>query len=223
MTEVPEHLLRRSRERREALGLAGPGGGESGGAAESGGAPAPAPAAIPADTGDGGDVVEQPAAAAAPAVVEPEPELVPAGPPPPDPGRSKNPLWVMPVLVGFPFWLMFYIGALSPPKATGPVDPLVLGAEVFKTAGCSGCHGASGEGGVGPALKGGQAKLTFPNEADHISWVKTGSGPFAGQKYGDPNRDGGQHGPATGAMPAFGGTLSQAQIEAVVKYEREKL
>src|SRR2546421_81985 len=128
MTEVPEHLLRRSRERREALGLAGPGGGESGGAAESGGASAPAPAAIPADTGDGGDVVEQPAAAAAPAVVEPEPELVPAGPPPPDPGRSKNPLWVMPVLVGFPFWLMFYIGALSPPKATGPVDPLVLGA-----------------------------------------------------------------------------------------------
>jgi len=221
MTEVPEHLLRRSRERREALGLAGPEGGDAG---ESGGAGGPdEPAAIPSGAGSGGDVVEQPAAAAAPAVVEPEPELVPAAPAGPDPGRSKNPLWVMPVLVGFPLWLIFYLGALSPPKAQGPVDPLVLGAEVFRSAGCSGCHGANGEGGVGPALKGGDATITFPNEADHISWVKTGSGPFAGQKYGDPNRPGGQRGPATGGMPAFGSQLSQTQIEAVVKYEREKL
>src|SRR3954470_7785144 len=153
MTEVPEHLLRRSRERREALGLAGSGGGDAG---DSGGGGGPdEPAAIPADTGAGGDVVEQPAAAAAPAVVEPEPELVPAGPPQPDPAPSQNPRWVMPVLVGSPLWLMFYIGALSPPKATGPVDPLVLGVEVYKSAGCSGCHGAGGEGGVGPALHGG--------------------------------------------------------------------
>ena len=130
MTEVPEHLLRRSRERREALGLAGPGEGESGGAAESGGASAPAPAAIPADTGDGGDVVEQPAAAAAPAVVEPEPELVPAGPPPPDPGRSKNPLWVMPVLVSLPLWLFIYANTLVKPSE-GAESPLTKGKTLF--------------------------------------------------------------------------------------------
>ena len=57
------------------------------------------------------------------------------------------------------------------------VDPLVVGAQVYRQAGCSGCHGANGEGGVGPALQNGDAKLTFPNEADHIDWVKTGSAP----------------------------------------------
>jgi hypothetical protein len=75
---------------------------------------------------------------------------------------------------------------------------------------------------VGPALTGGQAKLTFPNQADHESWVKTGSAPFAGKKYGDPNRPGGQHGPATGGMPSFS-SLSDAEIKAVVTYERDKL
>ena len=217
MTEVPEHLLRRSRERREALGLEGGGGAESGGESEGAATPAPVPA-----TAAAADVVAQPAAVATPAVAEPEPEPQPTYIKP-DPGRAKNPLWVMPVLIGFPLWVIFYVGALNPPKATGPVDPLVLGNQVYHSAGCSGCHGANGEGGVGPPLHGGQAKLTFPTEADHISWVKTGSGPFAGQKYGDPNRPGGQHGPATGGMPAFGGTLSDAQIQAVVTYEREQL
>jgi hypothetical protein len=75
---------------------------------------------------------------------------------------------------------------------------------------------------VGPKLAGGEAAKTFPNVADHASWVKTGSGPFSGQKYGDPNREGGQHGPAKGIMPSFS-SLSPPQIDAVVKYEREKL
>ena len=46
MTEIPEHLLKRSRDRRAALGL---GGGEAAPAAE--GASEPAPAATPATTG----------------------------------------------------------------------------------------------------------------------------------------------------------------------------
>ena len=215
MTEVPEHLLRRSRERRGAIG--GGGGGEAGGESA---APAPA-AATPAAAETPSAEVATRTSPGAPAVAEPEPEATYLAKP--DPGRSRNPLWVMPVLIALPLWAFFYAYAFSPKKATGPVDPLVRGAEVYKSAGCSGCHGASGEGGVGPALKGGDAKLTFPNVADHISWVKTGSGPFAGQKYGDPNRAGGQHGPAKGQMPAFAGTLSDADIAAVVAYEREKL
>jgi mono/diheme cytochrome c family protein len=221
MTEVPEHLLRRSRERREALGLAT---GSEGEAAPAAAAPAPAaeapaaatPAAVPAAA-----TPARPAAAAVAAAPEEAP--VPAYIRLEEKRRSKNPNWVMPVLIGLPLWAFFYAFAFSPPKKTGPVDPLVLGAEVYKSAGCSGCHGASGEGGVGPKLSGGDAKLTFPNEADQISWVKTGSGPFSGQKYGDPNRPGGQMGPAKGLMPGFAGTLSEAQIDAVVKYEREKL
>ena len=69
MTEVPEHLLRRSRERREALGAA-PGGG-GGGAGDGGADPSP-----PADEDDGekipaslltGQAATPAAAAAAPA------------------------------------------------------------------------------------------------------------------------------------------------------------
>jgi mono/diheme cytochrome c family protein len=53
--------------------------------------------------------------------------------------------------------------------------------------------------------------------------VKNGSAAVSGQKYGDPNRPGGQVGPSTGGMPAFGGQLSDAEIEIIVKYERDEL
>jgi mono/diheme cytochrome c family protein len=77
---------------------------------------------------------------------------------------------------------------------------------------------------VGPALAGGQAKLTFPNEPDHVTWVKEGSQSKAkGTPYGDPNRQGGQHVVKAQGMPPFAGTLTDQQIEAVVTYEREKL
>jgi len=70
MTEVPEHLLRRSRERRKALGLPVPGEGEGGGeeaapaaeAAEAGEPAAVSPAAADAPAAGGG---EETAAAAA--------------------------------------------------------------------------------------------------------------------------------------------------------------
>ena len=81
----------------------------------------------------------------------------------------------------------------------------------------------AGEGGVGPKLAGGEAKLTFPNEADQIAWVDTGSGPHKGQSYGDPGRPGGQHVAKTGAMPPFKGTLTDDQIKNVVTFEREGL
>ncbi|MES4793369.1 MAG: hypothetical protein C4321_10695, partial [Chloroflexota bacterium] len=70
----------------------------------------------------------------------------------------------------------------------------------------------------------GEVTKTFPNEADHVEWVKTGSiGKPKGTPYGDPNREGGQHTVQQGVMPAFAGTLTEEEILAVVKYEREGL
>jgi mono/diheme cytochrome c family protein len=125
---------------------------------------------------------------------------------------------MMPVIVVLPLWALLYLGSFGT-RGTAAQTPAQIGAGVFTTK-CATCHGATGGGGVGPKLAGGEAKLTFPNEADHIAWVETGSAPHKGQPYGDPNRAGGQHVAATGGMPAFKGVLSDAQIKAVVEYER---
>jgi mono/diheme cytochrome c family protein len=137
---------------------------------------------------------------------------------------SKLPPWVLPILVGVPLWAVFYGFAFSPPKPHAPVDPLVLGAQIYRSQGCSGCHGPNGEGvGTFPKLVGGQANLTFPNIADHIDWVRTGSqGKPIGTPYGDPHRPGGQHIVHAGVMPSFA-YLSPTEINAVVMYERERL
>src|SRR5207248_7886320 len=217
MAQVPEYLLQRSRERRAALGLPPSAGGEAaapaapaeGGetAAPEAAVPTPAEAPVPA------------VAAAAPAVTEPEP--VPYVEPPA--ARSGIPAWVVPVLALLPIWAFAYVGALNPASTAAPIlTPIQQGAQVF-AKNCSPCHGAQGEGGVGPKLAGGEAKLTFPNEADHITWVETGSAPHKGQPYGDPNRAGGQHVAKTGGMPPFKGQLTDAQIQAVVTYERDGL
>src|SRR5438046_5954439 len=126
MTQVPEYLLQRSRERRAALGLppsAGgegaapaPAEGEATAAAEApaaGGVPAPAEAPVPA------------AAAAAPAEVEPAaPPIVPPA------ARSGIPAWVVPVLAVMPIWAFAYLGALNPPSSAAPVlTPIQQGAQ----------------------------------------------------------------------------------------------
>jgi mono/diheme cytochrome c family protein len=215
LTEVPEHLLRRSQERRAALGL---GGGGAGGASSESAAPSDAAAAPAAAEAASSEVAPAPAAVATAPVVEDVEVYVP----PPAPAR-RIPLWVYPVLAVLPLWVFVYFGAYGT-RESGPVDPLVLGAEVFQTAGCAGCHGANGQGqGDFPALNNGDTLKTFPNVQDHINWVKTGSAPFKGKPYGDPNREGGQRIAKLGQMPPFAGSLTEAQIEAVVQYEREGL
>lgn len=219
MTEVPEHLLRRSRERREALGLAT---GEGGGAPAAPAEASPAPAA-------GGDE-GQPSAAPVPAAAAAAP-AVPAEPPKPqlppyvaELRRTRIPMWVMPVLVVLPFWGFLYVGAFASHKVEEQQTPMELGAEVYRSAGCSACHGGSGEGASGPALAGEDVELTFPDAADHAEWVRTGSqGKPVGTPYGDPDREGGQRTVQQGSMPAFSGTLTPEQIDAVVLFEREGL
>jgi mono/diheme cytochrome c family protein len=214
VTEVPEYLLERSRQRRAALGLPGgdaPAGGGSGAApaAPAGGGSAVATAEAPA--------TPQPAAAAtATAVItEPEPEVaVETGP------KSGIPWWMMPVLLVLPFWAMIYMGAFAEPAAEGGPR---TGPQIYVSAGCGSCHGPTGGGGVGPKLSGGETKLTFPNPEDMIKWVAEGSASSRGKPYGDPNRPGGQRPAASGGMPAFGTQLSPEEIVTVVNYVRDQL
>jgi len=223
MTEVPEHLLRRSRERREALGLAPVGSGGE------------APAAPPAEAAEAAEEAPTPAeetgaavATAEAAAPVPAAEAPPAAPAIPAyvaaaaARRTGIPVWMVPVLAILPIWAVLYYVSFESHTRAVALTPLQLGAQVFSQS-CSPCHGAKGEGGVGPKLAGGEAKLTFPNQADHIAWVETGSGPHKGQPYGDPNRAGGQHVAKTGGMPPFKGQLTDAQIQAVVTYERDGL
>jgi mono/diheme cytochrome c family protein len=131
---------------------------------------------------------------------------------------------VIPVLALLPIWAFAYIGALNPPSSAAPVlTPIQNGAQVF-AKNCSPCHGTQGEGGIGPKLAGGEAKLTFPNQADQITWVDTGSISKAkGTPYGDPARPGGQHIVKVAGMPAFKGTLTDTEIQDVVMFERDGL
>jgi mono/diheme cytochrome c family protein len=202
MSEVPEHLLQRSRERRIALGLATADGGD-----------APAPAAPPA-----GGVPAAPAAAApAPvAAAAPAAPIAPEPPPPPRPrpGPARVPTWVIPALAALPLWGFLYLGIFGERGAEG--EPVVSGSAVY-SQNCASCHGAGGEGGVGPPLEGGLSNETFPDREAHVQWVKQGSQPVAGQPYGATGKI------ATGGMPGFEGSLSEEEIQAVVDYERDEL
>jgi mono/diheme cytochrome c family protein len=90
------------------------------------------------------------------------------------------------------------------------VDADATGDQIFNQF-CSTCHGIGGAGGSGPAMRGGGTVAEFPNIEDHKTFVKEGSKP--GQPYGTS-------GQGTGAMPAWGGTLTDEQIQLVVDYER---
>lgn len=217
MTEIPEHLLRRSRERRAALGLGGDGGG--GEESSAGALPSSSQAATPAKATPAKAAATK---AAAPAIIESPAVVVPAYVRPTGPHKLPIPLWVMPVIVALPFWAFFFPGAFSnhtPPSA----NPLVIGNNLYQ-ANCSTCHGAQGQGGVGPMLHGGQAVLTFPNIADQIAWVENGSiGLTKNEPYGNPNRPGGQHVASKDDMPSFKSSLSLTQIQEIVNYERTAL
>lgn len=220
MTEIPEHLLKRSRERRSAIGQGGdaPAEGAATPAAPASSAPATTtPAAAPAATGP------------TPRTSAPEP---PAAPPvKPDPPyvaaakrRKKIPFWAMATLSLMPVWGFIYVRALTdgPEVVEGPIG---VGAEVYSN--CASCHGADGGGGVGYAFTDGDAVETFPHIADQVRWVYYGTEGYNAANvpiYGNPDREGGPHETgALGVMPAFGGQLTGAEIVAVVCHERYTL
>ncbi len=207
MTEIPEHLLKRSRERRAALGLGGddaPAGAEAPASAPAEAAPVPAATPAPA-----------PAAAV---------EEAKAAPPPPDPAyiqaakrRKRIPYWAMPVLAALPLWGYVYVRTLEPPPA-GETDPFVLGAETF-TASCASCHGASGDGiGTAPGFTDGAVVETWPDWRDHVMWVRLGGQNWPAATYGATDKPVGGSG---GQMPSFAGTLDDQQVAQVVLHERQ--
>ena len=73
------------------------------------------------------------------------------------------------------------------------------GAEIY-VARCAGCHGSDGGGGPGPRLAGKVAD-DFPDIEDQIAFVSKGKN----------------------GMPAFGSSLSAADLRAVVEYTRSGL
>lgn len=208
MTEIPEHLLERSRARRAALGL---GGGESGAA--------PAPAA---PSGEAAPAEAKPAApaksAAAPAPVaakKPEVELSPYAKA--AIARKKIPFWAVPVLLFLPLWGFLYWGTLDP--ASEDAAGLAAEGAAIYSASCATCHGASGGGGAGPELM--TVNQTFPDYESHVWWTVNGSAAVPlGTGYGSPDRDGGQR-VAGGGMPPWGAGLSARELLAVVYYERQ--
>jgi len=209
VTEIPEHLLKRSRDRKS-----GDGASSSDGAASAGDSvPAVQKAATPAKTAKN------------------EPSVVLARPDSPRvaaaKSRKKIPFWAMATLSLLPLWGFLYAVALKP-QVKVVQGPLAIGSAVF--GGCAGCHGAAGQGGAGRILYQGEVLKTFPHIEDQLNFVYTGSQAYANagiKQYGDPKREGGAHAPLSyngNPMPqqgaAYGGGLSEAEILGVVCHER---
>ncbi len=131
----------------------------------------------------------------------------------------------MPVLAFLPIWAVIYVNTLSKPYSNIPTQ-INEGAIVFSNN-CAACHGAGGEGGTGRQLNNGEVLKTFPNIADQLEFVWIGdAGIGQDNPYGNPNRPGGQrHAGNFGGskMPAWEGTLTQSDLLAVVRHERETL
>ena len=75
-----------------------------------------------------------------------------------------------------------------------------MGREVYSRR-CANCHGAAGGGGTGPKLADGKVIEQYPDPADQLRLIAQGRN----------------------AMPAFSGSLSSAELDAVVRYTREVL
>jgi mono/diheme cytochrome c family protein len=214
VAEVPPHLLDRAKARRAAL---------SGEGVEA-----------PSSTSRDATAVVAPTAtasvgtAAAVVAAEASPKVSKA------PGRTATPkvdtirgaafakISSVFLLAGLPIWAIFMFNTWSTPQARADT-PLSIGQSLYN-ANCTSCHGGDGAGSdqglVGRPLYNGEAEKTFPDPVDQAAFVKHGSC-GAGQPYGDPKREGGQHAAKTG-MPAFP-TLSDAQLIYLVNYERNRL
>jgi mono/diheme cytochrome c family protein len=222
VTEIPEHLLKRSRDRRAALGLGGD--DEDSGSADAGDS---TPAATPAKAA-------APAAPAATGPVERAAAPEPAAPEPPKPdtpvvaaykSRRKVPVWAMAALGILPVWAFMYARAVTetPEEVAGPLG---VGEEVYGN--CSSCHGAGGGGGTGYGFTDGAVLETFPHIEDQLRYVYYGTGEYnlAGvSSYGNPDREGGARVTGElGVMPGWGesigGSLHDEEILAVVCHER---
>jgi len=207
VTEIPDHLLERSKARRALL--TGGGGGDD------------APAATAS-----AEVVKAEAAPAAAAVVAVH---EPAAPEPPKPvphfmkasnERARIPIWAMSIVAALPLWGLVYAGTLKPQVQER--EAFAVGAELY-VENCAACHGAEGGGGTGYAFSGGTILQTFPNRYEQMLHIGRGSAAITGQAYGDPESPEPRVAGSLGVMPAFGPAgsgLTQVELELIVLHER---
>ena len=87
------------------------------------------------------------------------------------------------------------------PAVPEGADPVLDDGRDIWRANCSRCHGGAGGGGAGPSLEGPWPDDRQPDHPAMIAVVAEGRG----------------------AMPRFGGSLSDDEIDAVVRYVREVL
>ena len=128
------------------------------------------------------------------------------------------------MLVALPVWMFFMFNTFSVPGAAAD-SPEAVGARLY-TANCVACHGANGSGSdgglVGRPLYNGEVDKSFPDPLAQFAFVRHGSC-AVGSPYGNPKRDGGQH-VGKGGMPNFASTtLTDAELLAVLNYERHVL
>lgn len=209
MTEIPEHLLKRSQARRAG------GGDSSAGSSAGATTPATVAAAAPATRPAAESPAQKP-------VSKPDPAYVAAAK-----SRQRIPGWVMLTLGMMPVFLFMYVRGLQPQKAEAS-GPIAVGIAEYNA--CASCHGANGAGGAGRVLYNGEAMKTFPHIEDMLNWVYWGTEAYEAAEvasYGDPDREGGAHYPRSyngSAMPAqgamAGGALTDAQILGVVCHIR---
>ncbi len=204
MTEIPEHLLKRSKAAKS-------GGKSADAGAEASSAPVAAEAAAAP-------------VAAAPAAnlpnLDPEPE-----PPKPVPhfvaasnARKRIPIWVLPVIAALPVWAYSFAGTMQEVETE---DELLIDAALVYGS-CSGCHGGTGGGGVGYQLSDGEVLATFPDVIDQMVHVARGSAEISGQEYGAEREDGVRvsGGRGRGAMPGQLASLNMLELEMVTFHER---
>jgi mono/diheme cytochrome c family protein len=213
VTEIPEHLLKRSRDRRGGAGASG----EAAPAATSGdNTPAVATPKVPAKAQKTAPVAK---------VAKPDSPVVAAAK-----NRKKIPFWAMATMSLLPLWAFLYVLGIKPAEKTVE-GPLAVGTAAY--AGCAGCHGAAGGGGAGRVFSGGEALKTFPHIEDMLNFVYTGSQQYVAEGikvYGDPDREGGAHAPLSyngNPMPQqgvkYGGALTEYEILGVVCHVRYDL
>ncbi len=195
MTEIPEHLLKRSK----AAKAKATGTPDEATEAPTESATAPAAPATPTP------VVEELPAPIAPYVAAAR-------------ARKKIPWWAASGLLLLPIWAISYVGTLErPPQETTGL--LAEGLHVYESR-CASCHGATGAGGSGHALANGEVLATFPNAAAHIEWVAKGSDGFGlGNPYGAAD----QARIVEGGMPGWADVLTTEELIGVVLHERARL
>lgn len=203
MTEIPEHLLKRSRERRAAMGRGGD--APEGGSPESAGASDAAPARAEATPAP---APEAPVEEAPPEPPKPEPAYIQAAK-----KRKRMPYWAATALAALPLWGYVYVRTLEPPPS-GEDSPLALGEAVY-SGNCASCHGATGAGISAPGFVDGAVQETWPDWRDHAAWVRLGTDGWPGSTYGANEKPVG----GGGTMPPWP-TLTDQQIAEVVLYER---